>query len=232
MAIKRNIWFRMGQALGRAQGRLEVRVGQLRKGLTAGRREPEKGRAKQLVRREAAAPPAESEASERALTPWMEKALLAGAVAGGGALIAAVLRSAPSRSPGPLSLVRAGAAGAGAAVARMAVRHLVGLEEPETETSDPLAPVLAGAARGLVFASVVEPRIPGPPVLRGATYGALEFAARPWGGVEGLLDTLPVHRRVPFLAALLDARDDDPSLAGHVLFGVVLASLYGRGSPV
>ncbi len=111
----------------------------------------------------------------------------------------------------------------------MVVQHLLGLGgAPETD-SDPLAPVLAGAARGLVYASVVEPRLPGPPLLRGAAYGGLEFAASPWGGLEGLLDTLPPHRRVPFLAALLDARDNDPTLSGHLLFGIILATLYGRG---
>jgi hypothetical protein len=113
----------------------------------------------------------------------------------------------------------------------MVIRHLLGLAGPERETADPLAPVLAGAARGMVYASVVEPRLPGPPVLRGAAYGAIEFAAAPWGGLEGLLDTLPPHRRVPFLAALLDARDDDPTLAGHLLFGMILASLYGDPPP-
>jgi len=192
---------------------------------------PEKG-----PEAEAPAPSAIDEPSSTAppdatsLTPLVEKALALAAVTGGGALVTAALRVwRPRHRPGPISLVRAGAAGAGAAVVRMLFRYVAGMEQ-SGEDADPLRPILAGTARGLVYASVVEPRLPGPSVLRGATYGVLEYVSAPWGGLEGLLDTIPPHRRVPFLAALLDARDDDPSLGGHLLFGVVLASLYGESS--
>jgi hypothetical protein len=177
--------------------------------------------------KQAAAPAA---AARGEVSPLVEKALAAAVVAGGGALVTAALRAWPPRgTPGPLRLARAGAAGAGAAVARMVIQRLLDLDGASEADADPLAPVLAGAARGLIYASVVEPRLPGPSILRGAVYGGLEFGASPWGGLEGLLDTLPPHRRVPFLASLLDARDNDPTLAGHLLFGVILASLYGRG---
>lgn len=218
MASERNVWFRVGYALERARS-----GGSGAKGAPAAPEKPGP----------APAPGDETSpavASSREVSPLVEKALAAAVVAGGGALVTAALRAwRPRGTPGPLGLARAGAAGAGAAVARMIIQHLFGLGGASEADSDPLAPVLAGAARGLVYASVVEPRLPGPPLLRGAAYGGLEFAASPWGGLEGLLDTLPPHRRVPFLAALLDARDNDPTLSGHLLFGVILASLYGRG---
>lgn len=218
MANERNVWFRVGYALERARvggsGGKDVEAAPAESPTTA-------------AENEAAAPVV---AARGELSPLVEKALAAAVVAGGGALVTAALRAwRPRGTPGPLALARAGAAGAGAAVSRMVVQHLLDLDGAPEAGADPLAPVLAGAARGLVYASVVEPRLPGPPVLRGAVYGAIEFGALPWGGLEGLLDTLPPHRRVPFLAALLDARDDDPTLAGHLLFGVILASLYGRG---
>jgi hypothetical protein len=216
MASERNVWFRVGYALERARTRRED--GEV----------VEATPAESPSDRKEAGP---VEATPRGeVSPLVEKALAAAVVAGGGGLVTAALRAwRPRGTPGPLGLARAGAAGAGAAVARMVIQRLLDLGGAPEAEADPLAPVLAGAARGLVYASVVEPRLPGPPILRGAVYGGLEFGASPWGGLEGLLDTLPPHRRVPFLAALLDARDNDPTLAGHLLFGVILASLYGRG---
>lgn len=224
MTNERNVWYQMGYALERARGHVPGA------GSLAGARPEKPTEAAAPAPAEDAAPPSTKSSGTTSLTPLVEKALALAAVAGGGAMVTAALRAwRPRHRPGPIRLVRAGAAGAGAAVVRMLFRHVTGLDRPG-EDPDPLRPILAGTARGLVYASVVEPRLPGPPVLRGATYGALEFAAAPWGGLEGLLDTIPPHRRVPFLAALLDARDDDPSLSGHLLFGVVLASLYGEPS--
>lgn len=218
MTNERNIWYQAGYALERARA-----LGDRRDG------EPgESGPPPAPVRGQRSTEPVGREDEGDALSPLADKLLALAAVAGGGALVAAALRVwRPRYKPGPLSLTRAAAAGAGAAVARMAFRALLGAPAVPRDT-DPLAPVLAGAARGLLYASVVEPRLIGPVVLRGATYGAVEYLAEPWGGLEGLLDHLPVHRRVPFLAELLDARDDDPTLAGQLLFGVVLASLYGE----
>lgn len=218
MVSERNVWFRVGYALERAR--------RGRSGANGAAAAPDESVPASAP--ESATVPAD--ASSREISPVVEKAVAAAVVAGGGALVTAALRAwRPRGTPGPIGLARAAAAGAGAAVARMVVQHLLGLGGAPERDSDPLAPVLAGAARGLVYASVVEPRLPGPPLLRGAAYGGLEFAASPWGGLEGLLDTLPPHRRVPFLAALLDARDNDPTLSGHLLFGIILASLYGRG---
>ena len=153
------------------------------------------------------------------------------AVASGGALVTAALKLWPARyKPTVIGLARAGAAGAAAAVARMALGVLLGAPATSREEEDPLAPVLSGVARGMIYASVVDPRLPGPVLVRGATFGALEYAAEPWGGLEGLLESLPPHRRIPFLGTLLDARSEDPSLAGQIFFGMVLASLYGRGA--
>ena len=222
MSNERNVWYQVGYALQRARG------GGPGADSAAEVRPEERPKARAPERVDAGEPASPAPADSTSLTPLVEKALALAAVTGGGALVTAALRVwRPRHQPGPISLVRAGAAGAGAAVVRMLFRHVTGTVQ-QGEAADPLRPILAGTARGLVYASVLEPRLPGPAVLRGATYGALEYAAAPWGGLEGLLDTIPPHRRVPFLAALLDARDDDPSLSGHLLFGVVLASLYGE----
>ena len=206
MSNERNIWYRAGHAIERARQHAATPATR-------------------------AAKPRPEAAEDHALGPLAEKALGLAAVASGGALVTAALRLWPARyRPSVMGLVKAGAAGAGAAVARMALGKLLGEAPGSTESSDPLAPVLSGVARGMIYASVVDPRLPGPVLVRGATFGALEYAAEPWGGLEGLLEHMPPHRRIPFLSSLLDARTDDPSLAGQIFFGMVLASLYGRGT--
>jgi hypothetical protein len=87
---------------------------------------------------------------------------------------------------------------------------------------------MAGAARGLLYAAVLEPRLPGTATLRGLLYGSLEFAVSPWGGLTSLLGERAPHRRIPMLRGLFDdyALGDD-SYLDHLAFGVALALLYG-----
>jgi len=128
-----------------------------------------------------------------------------------------------------VGLLRAGAAGAGAALLREMVDPLLHGEKRLA----PLGPesaeaALAGAARGLLYGSVLEPRLPGPRALRGVLYGTLEYAVSPWGGLTSLLGERAPHRRIPLLQGLFeDYALGDDTYFDHLAFGVALALLYG-----
>ncbi|NIX22339.1 MAG: hypothetical protein GWN07_21900, partial [Actinobacteria bacterium] len=46
--------------------------------------------------------------------------------------------------------------------------------------------MLAGLGQGLIYGGVVEPRVPGPALVKGALFGSLEYAVHPLGGLSGL----------------------------------------------
>jgi hypothetical protein len=77
-----------------------------------------------------------------------------------------------------------------------------------------------------MYAAIVEPRVPGPSLLQGSAYGALEYALTPWGGLEELAGPAAPHRRIPALGVLLRGRGEDEELLQHLVFGVALAILY------
>jgi len=157
--------------------------------------------------------------------PW--EAVLAG---GTTALFGRVLEALPGkRKPGLMRLLHAGAAGVGAALLRELLRSLRTGERPPPPIAQLLEDaVLTSFARGLVYGSLAEPLIPGPSVIQGAAYGSLEYAAAPWGGLTNLVGARAPHRKVPFLADLLDnLGPDEHTLADHILFGIALATLYG-----
>lgn len=167
----------------------------------------------------------EGSAAEAAL-----EVLLAGAA---GSLLARLFNLWPGRGKaGPLAWARGAAAGAGATLVAELVRPVLGGPgRLPVVLDDELADaVLAGAGRGLVYAAVLEPRLPGPTPLRGAAYGALEYAVSPWGGVGELLGPANPGRKIPVLGPLLEegGAEGEASLAEHVAFGVALALIYGR----
>lgn len=155
--------------------------------------------------------------------------LLAGAA---GSLVARLLNLWPGRGKaGPLAWARGAAAGAGATLVAELVRPLMGSPRRLPVLDDDLADaILAGAGRGLVYAAVLEPRLPGPTPLRGAAYGALEYAVSPWGGMGELLGPANPGRKIPVLGPLLEEGEGggEASLTEHVAFGVALALFYGR----
>ncbi len=135
------------------------------------------------------------------------------------------------RRPGGLRLTRAALAGAGAALALALFRNgkngngVVG-----GIPRDPTAEVLTGAARGVLYGAVLEPRLPGSPLLRGATFGVMEYVTSPFGGLDGILGASSPHRTLPIIAALLGPNDSvTGSMAHHVAFGITLGLLYGEG---
>lgn len=157
------------------------------------------------------------------------------AAAGATALIGRILESMPKkRRPGIKRLLRAGAAGAGAALVRELVRsYRAGAGLSKQDIAD-LAKdaVISGAARGLLYGVLVEPRLPGPAVVRGAAYGAIEHLVTPMGGLSQVVGAHAPHRNIPLLSDLLDEiGPSDETLLEHILFGVTMAALYGALPP-
>ncbi len=138
-------------------------------------------------------------------------------------------RWGPGKSGGLLSTVRAAAAGAGAAVVIELVRPLLA-GEAEIGSLDDQTPdrVLAGAVQGLVYGTLLEPWIPGPPLLKGAVYGGAEYVAMDVGGISKLLGGHSAVGKLPGLGPMLTELDpQERAFVEHVLFGVALAVLYG-----
>lgn len=138
----------------------------------------------------------------------------------------ALKRWARSHRPGPGRLLRGAAAGAGAAGISLAGRALLNRDAPRPDVVDTL---LAGAGRGVVYAAVLDPILPGPPVVRGAMTGLAEYLLAPRGGLLSRLSGLTVVERLPVVGTLMDAGDDaeDPFLA-VLLYGVALGLLTGE----
>ncbi len=138
--------------------------------------------------------------------------------------------------PATLRLTRAALAGAGAALALSLLRNgKNGTREGGQDPLDPTAELLSGAARGMLYGAVLEPRLLGSPLLRGATYGVMEYVTSPFGGLDGILGASSPQRTMPIVAALLGrsysgAKPATGSMTDHLAFGLALGLLYGGGS--
>ena len=214
MVDQDNVWYRLGYTLERAREHLP---GADRLRTLEERR---------TTRKVGAAPTSRPGVGPRHRASPTDEPWDAGIAAGTAALVGLLLEAMPhQRKPDVLRLLRAAAAGAASALLHELVRALIsGIQRPPL----PKQAVLAGTARGLVYGALVEPRIPGPPLVRGAAYGWLEHLLTPWGGLTNLVGARAPHRRVPFLAALLDDFEpSDDTLVDHLLFGIALAALCG-----
>lgn len=130
--------------------------------------------------------------------------------------------------PGFAQLLRAAAAGAVAALLVDLVRPLLrdDAELPGIDSAT-AEKMLAGLGQGLVYGGVVEPRIPGPALLKGAVYGSLEYTIHPMGGLSGILGSHTPHRKIPFFGDLLEGLDDEEwAYLEHLVFGIALALIY------
>lgn len=209
MASEENFWFRVGYELERAKLPSAPVEGGLLGGLAA------------RAARERARPSVH--AGEGLVT---EQLLTAGITA-----LAARLLDAwqPKRKAGFKRLLWAGAAGAAAAllleVMRPILRRQPELPILDRDTGDR---VLAGLGQGLIYGAVVEPRVPGPPLLKGALFGSAEYAAHAAGGLAHLLRAHAPLGRIPFVGKILEDIDPrDRVYVEHLAFGIVLALLYG-----
>ncbi len=211
MSSESSIWFRLGYALEHT------------------RQAPASGARKlaKLQERRPASPPGRG----RLLPPPADWPSADQLVASGVLALAAKALDAwrPRHRTGAKDLLKAGLAGAAAAWAVEAVRPLMEgrarLPELDQHT---LERILVGAGQGLVYSAVVEPRLPGPAVLKGVVYGSAEYAVDPMGGMAGLLGTQAPLRRVPVLGALLEGlTPHDRSYVEHLAFAITMALIYG-----
>ena len=199
MQENKDLWYRLGYVLETARNRLPTTTGEEKAKLSP-----------------------RDDASRKVLD-----ALL---TVGAGTLATRALSLWPGqRKPGLLRLFRAGAAGAAASFLSELIRpSVVGAARDRALEEELTDILLSGAGRGLVYAAVVEPRIPGHPAVQGSAYAALEYALAPWGGLEELAGSLTPHRKIPVLSILLKSREDEEQFLEHLVFGVALALLYHR----
>ncbi len=149
---------------------------------------------------------------------------------GAGTLLTRLISLWPgSRRPGLFRLFKAGTAGAAASFLAELLRPVLSGEGNKRQLEEELTDILlSGAGRGLLYAALVEPRIPGPALLQGTAYSALEYALTPWGGLEELTGSAAPHRKVPVLSVLLQNRGEEEEFLEHLVFGLALALLYDR----
>lgn len=158
--------------------------------------------------------------------PDTDQLVAVGLTALAGRLIAAWK---PRHDTGVFDVLRAGLTGAGAALLIELVRPLLegdgDVPVIDEETFDHM---LAGAAQGLVYGAVVEPRLPGPGVLRGAVFGAAEYAVMPMGGLAKVFGKATPQGRLPALGHVLNrGATRERAFLEHLAFGVVIGVLYG-----
>lgn len=152
--------------------------------------------------------------------------------AGGGAVVHRLLeRLGRGGAHSTGALVRAGVAGAGAALVVQAMRPLLERDGKRVELDTELAyAVMGGVGRGLIYGLLLHRRIPGPSGVRGAIYGTAEYLVGPWGGISQLLHPLTPQGSLPIVGPLLDPGDtSEETLVEHLLFGTTLALIYGLG---
>jgi hypothetical protein len=138
----------------------------------------------------------------------------------------------PKRRTGLLRLVWAGASGAAAALLVDALRPFLRGEGGPIFDADTGDRILVGLGQGLLYGAVIEPRVPGPSVLKGALFGSAEYAAEAAGGLVGLLGAHAPQRKLPFVGRMLEEIDPhDRVYLEHLAFGVALAVLYGSSEP-
>jgi hypothetical protein len=218
----KSIWYRLGYAVESARhGARSAQSAQ--KDPRAGKGRPPDGyRPAQDARRKAADP------KPRPVSSTVDQLITTGTGILGDRLFSIMA----GRRPGTLRLTRAALAGAGASLALSLFRNGEnGTSGVGQSTHDPTAELLTGAARGMLYGAVLEPRLPGSPLLRGATFGVIEYVTSPFGGLDGILGASSPHRTMPMVAALLGSSDSvAASMADHVAFGVTLGLLYGAGS--
>jgi hypothetical protein len=207
MQTKENLWYRVGYALEKVRNHLPA------------------------PRQEGLGDPPPAGRVPHHVTPEVSHKILdALLTVGAGSLLTRAFSLWPSRrGPGLFRLFRAGAAGAAASFLAELVRPALTGKKSGTPLEEEVTDVLlAGAGRGLLYAALVEPRIPGHPVLQGAVYGGLEYALTPWGGLSKLAGSHSPQGKIPALSILLKDRGADEQLVEQIAFGVALAILYKR----
>lgn len=110
-------------------------------------------------------------------------------------------------------------------VGRLGPQSPVAGREPYADDPEELMARLgAGVAMAAGYAALLYPRIPGPPLVRGLAFGALEIAAAPKGGLVRLATEAP-GVKFPLQSMALPI-DEDAGPLSHLTFGLALGMLY------
>jgi hypothetical protein len=140
------------------------------------------------------------------------------------AVLARVLRPKPVSWP---RVIVAGVAASAFAdfVGRVTEAEPAPDREPHAEDSEELlARFGAGIGIAAGYAALLYPRLPGPGLLRGLLFGALEVAAAPRGGLVRLATDTP-GLKFP-LQTLASPIDEDAGPLSHLAFGLGLGLFY------
>lgn len=128
--------------------------------------------------------------------------------------------------PHGVSWTRVALAGIAATALYELARAAEGRLRAEDLEPDELATrVGSGIATAALYASLLYPRLPGPPLLRGLSFGALEAATEEAGGTAALLRRLSPQVRTP-LSSLLVSTGEPAGPLPHLAFGLGLGLLY------
>jgi hypothetical protein len=216
MASSKSIWFHLGHAIERAR-QTPPPVGKAMPGLAERRTTKESDRVADRTERAHPTLPSADELMTAGVALVVDRAL------GGWG---------KSREPRLSGLIRAGFAGAAAALLVDLVRPLMRgdakLPMIDQGTADRL---IAGVGHGLMYGAVIEPRVPGPALLKGTIFGSAEYAANPIGGLSSLLGSHSPQNKLPILGEVLDNLDThDRAYLEHLVFGIALALIYESSS--
>jgi hypothetical protein len=207
MAAKKTFWYHLGHALERA------------------RSTPAPKRSIRGLAERRASEQLPSRREDHLAMPSADELL-----AGGTAVVVDRVLSAWTgrKAPGPIRLLRAGASGAAAALLVDLLRPLVsGSRDLPTIDRGTVDRMLAGAGQGLVYGSIVEPRLPGPALLKGTLFGSAEFLTDPLGGLSGILGGHAPQGHLPVLRDVLEGLEEhERAYLEHLVFGVALALIY------
>jgi hypothetical protein len=141
-----------------------------------------------------------------------------------------VQRWAKGRRPTFGRLLRGVAAGAGAAAILVAAKAILRRGDPESRgpAEDILDELLAGAGKGVLYAALLDPLLPGPPAAKGALAGTVDYLASPFGGLYSRLQPLSPIRKIPVVSILLETGDAEPDpYLVYLVQGALLGVLYG-----
>lgn len=103
-------------------------------------------------------------------------------------------------------------------------KPMAGREPYADDPEELMARLGAGVAMAAGYAALLYPRIPGPPLVRGLAFGALEIAAAPRGGLVRLATEAP-GVKFPLQAMALPI-DEDAGTLSHLAFGLALGMVY------
>lgn len=206
MSSDSTIWYRVGYALERARG---------------GDSSPEEGTNGRKPKERS-----RPDAADRPDWPSADDLVASGVAALAGKVLSAWR---PARKVTFTRLLRAGLAGAAASLLVELVKPLLSGRAELPELDERLGSrMLAGAGQGLLYGAVVEPRVPGPPLLKGAVFALAEYMAHPAGGLSHLLGRHTPQGKLPFVSDLLeDLTPEDREYVEELAFGLALALMCG-----